>query len=107
MKTTQIVNTIIELYPSLEKDKNRIMRHVYKKKECENIEVPQHISPHILDRFIHNDSSYYRDPNGSIIDKNINIVGTYEKKNDEINYFFFEEIKKKIDLLRTKSRFYL
>lgn len=101
MKTTQIVDAVIELYPNLAKDKNKIMRHVYKSKDFDKIEMPLRETCDILEKFNYDNYYYYKDLNGSIIDTNVNVVGVYEiDSHGNIDYYFFKKIKEKIEKIK-------
>lgn len=64
----KIIDTIIELYPDLKKDRNQIINVI-----LEKIERPD---KYILDRIEVNKEVYYKDIDNIIIDCDLNICGT-------------------------------
>jgi len=99
MKPSKIVDAIITMYPNLEKDKSKIMRRIYKDRDIQDtpsIAPPQPNGEILFEKFCYNNTNYYRNTNGSILDMNINIVGIFDDtdKNNIICYFFDEENEK-------------
>lgn len=104
MKPTKIVDTIITMYPELEKDKKKIMRHIYKNQNINNNldqEIPHSNDEIIFEKFNYNNIDYYRDTDGSILDIDINIVGIYDDSDiNNIKYYFFNEVKEIIKKIK-------
>lgn len=72
------IDIILDMYPELKKDKDEILINVLEK-------YGKPIK-YILTRFEHNNQIYYIDPEGMIVDKNLNFKGL---KYD--NTFYFED----------------
>ena len=89
----RIIDIIFDLYPELKKNKEEIVMNVFEK-------YGKPIK-YILTKYIHNNNIYYIDPDGIILDKDINFKGlifdnnyyfneeefNQEKINEEIKYF--------------------
>jgi hypothetical protein len=83
----KVVDQILDMYPLLKKDRLHIVDNILDKKIKKTNE-------YVLDKFIHNNKSYYRDTLGNIIDENVNLVGVYTFISNVYSYYFFTEIKK-------------
>jgi len=73
IKTVEI---FFDMYPELKKNKEEILMHV--------LEKYGRPIKYVLERFNHNNEVYYIDPEGTIVDKNLNFKGL---KYDNIFYF--------------------
>ena len=84
------VNIILDMYPSLKKDKTAILNAVLERKE-EKKEL------YIVEKIKGLSFSAYFDTDGNIIDETTNLVGFTNKKKDQ--YYFFNNIDKSKDSL--------
>jgi hypothetical protein len=83
------VDKILDMYPFLKKDRTQIVDTILDNK-CTKV------NNYVLEKFIHNNLPYYRDPIGNIINENVVLVGVYltnDSSNSNLyNYYFFDEI---------------
>lgn len=79
------VDKILEIYPLLIKDKEKIINHVLDKKK-------EIVKQFILERITVNKKHYYIDNSGNIFDENVTLVGT-KSNNTKINYMFDDTLK--------------
>ena len=63
----QIIDTIIEHYPELKKDRTHIINIIFEKIE--------RVDRYILDKLIINNKTYYRDRDNLLIDSDLNFAG--------------------------------
>ena len=84
------VNIILDMYPSLKKDKTAILNAVLERKEDKK-------ELYIVEKIKGLQFSAYFDTDGNIIDETTNLVGFTNKKKDQ--YYFFNNIDKSKDSL--------
>ena len=84
----KIVDTIIEHYPELKKDRSTIINIILEKTE--------RLDRLILERVIINNKSYYRDKDNILVDTNLQIVGIVQVLPDNsIKYIIRREPNRK------------
>jgi hypothetical protein len=84
----KIVDTIIEHYPELKKDRSIIINIILEKTE--------RLDRLILDRVIINNKSYYRDKDNILVDVNLQIVGVVQiLPENNIKYIIRRESNRK------------
>jgi hypothetical protein len=84
----KIIDTIIEHYPDLKKDRSTIINIILEKTE--------RLDRLILDRVIINNKSYYRDKDNILVDVNLQIVGVVQVLSDNsIKYIIRREPNRK------------
>jgi hypothetical protein len=92
----KVIDKILDMYPLLKRDRLHIVDNILEKKRKKTVD-------YILEKFTHNDKSYYRDSIGNIIDENVNLVGIYllshksyldNSIDQNYIYYFFDDIKK-------------
>jgi hypothetical protein len=74
MDKLKIIDTIIEHYPILKKERNNIINIVFEKIEDKN--------KYIFDKITVGDKHYYKDRYNILFDSNLNIVGIIQIKSD-------------------------
>jgi hypothetical protein len=79
------IDKIIEMYPHLKKDRDTIVNNVLGKKE-------QKVNNFILEKVSFKDISFYRDPDGNLLDSDINLIGLYLENDFEYIYHLFDDI---------------
>lgn len=83
----KIVDTIIEHYPELKKERNHIINVI-----LEKIERPDQF---ILDRIIIDNNVYYKDKDNIIIDVDMNICGLCVNANNGFKYIITKNNNRK------------
>jgi hypothetical protein len=86
----KIVDTIIEYYPELKKERSNIINIILEKTE--------RLDRFILDKVIINNKTYYRDKDNILVDVNLQIVGMVQILPDNTQKFIIrrEPNRKKI-----------
>jgi hypothetical protein len=86
----KIIDTIIEHYPELKKDRSNIINIILEKTE--------RLDRLILDKVIINNKNYYRDKDNILVDINLQIVGVVQVLSDNSTKFIIrrEPNRKKI-----------
>ena len=79
------IDKIIEMYPHLKKDRDTIVNNVLGKKE-------QKVNNFILEKVKFKDISFYRDPDGNLLDINANLVGLCIENDSEYIYHLFDDV---------------
>lgn len=82
----RVIDIIFDLYPELKKNKEEITMNVFEK-------YGRPIK-YILTQYIHNNNVYYIDPDGMILDKDINFKGLYT---DNMFYFYEDNFIDKLE----------
>jgi hypothetical protein len=88
-----LIDKILKLYPELKKEKKNIIDSLTGKT---SVEIENEI---VVEKFQYNNKSFYKNKHGSILDENLNLVGTYKIENGLYNYILFEEIDNNINEL--------
>ena len=83
------IDKILEMYPSLKKDRMIIVNNILNKRE-------QKIDDFVLERVKIDNINYYFDPDGNIIDENVNLVGFFVKNKDKYGYCLFSDNVKRM-----------
>ena len=86
------IDKILEMYPSLKKDRTLIVDNILNKKEHK-------VEDFILEKVKIDDGNYYFDLNGNIIDEDVNLVGFFIKNKEKYAYCLFSDNAKRMILL--------
>ena len=89
--TNNVLDKIIELYPNININKNKIdiLNNLETKKtndDTDNVKFNDG-KEIVVEGIIHNKIEYYRDKYGGVHDKNYELVGLYNKKTNTITLF--------------------
>jgi len=79
------IDKIIEMYPNLKKDRDTIVNNVFGKKE-------QKVDTFVLEKVSFKDVSFYRDPDGNLIDVNMKLIGMYVETETDYIYYLFDDV---------------
>jgi|AntRauTorckE6833_2_1112554.scaffolds.fasta_scaffold23427_2 hypothetical protein len=95
-----LLKKLFDMFPYSNEDKDQIIKEFMKgeeEKKEEKKEKP--VLPEIiLEQFLYNNENYYFDKEGSIWDKNADIIGSYDGLTDDHipkNIYLFNNMKKK------------
>ncbi len=83
----KIIDTILEMYPELKKDKDEIVNNIINKQ-------PKN---YILTKYIYKNITYYIDPYNTVIDKNLKFIGIFHNNKIVFNESYMNKIIKNYD----------
>lgn len=79
------IDKIIEMYPNLKKDRDVIVSSVLGK-------IEKKPNTFVLEKILLDNISFYRDPEGNLVDSNINLIGVYAETDTEFIYYLFDDV---------------